>query len=181
MKLRLHLVHFGWKDDGAKWCLNDLSKDDHDRIMKSITKIEQVENMYACYDEKNKLKRTPDDFISESNDSEDHSRKESDTSDTRCAIATNVTSKRNTSLFDTSVHEAAGMDKRLKGVASSDDKENSLRENMFESDNKEICYNDGIDEDMTLANRHCKLMEDMDNLQYSLEDFNKKMFFFMKK
>ena len=52
---------------------------------------------------------------------------------------------------------------------------------MFESDNEEICYNDGINKDMTLANRHCKLMEDMDNLQYSLEDFNKKMIFFMKK
>ena len=193
MKLRLRLVHFGWKDEGVKWCLNDLSKDDRDRILRSTTKMEQVENMYACYDEKNKLKRPPNDLISDSNGSVDHSSKESNKSETSCAISTkcgemNVALKRNTSSFDTSVHKAAQIDKRLKGVTSSDDKENELQENMFESnnddlcnDNGNLCNNNGTEEDMPLANQHWKYMEDMENLQYSLDDFDKKMMFFMKK
>ena len=93
----------------------------------------------------------------------------------------NVPLKRNTSSFDTSVHKAAQIDKRLKGVTSSDDKENELQENMFESDNDDLCNDNGTEEDMTLANQHWKLMEDMENLQYSLDDFDKKMMFFMKK
>ena len=186
MKLRLHLVHFGWKDEGVKWCLNDLSIDDRDRILRSTTKMEQVENMYACYDEKNKLKRPPDDLISDSNGSVDHSSKESNKSETSCAISTkcgemNVALKRNTSSFDASVHKAAQIDKRLKGVTSSDDKENELQENRFESDNNDLCNDNGTEEDMTLANQHWKLMEDMENLQYSLDDFDKKMMFFMNK
>ena len=187
MKLRLRLVHFGWKDEGVKWCLNDLSKDGRDRVMKSKAMTEHVENMYACFDENNKLKRPPDDLISDSNGSGDDSSKEPNKPETSCAISSqcgeiNVAEKRKElSSCDTSVHKAAPKDKRLKGDTSGDNKENELQEHMFECDNDHFCGDNGTEEDMSLANRHYKLMEDMENLQYSLDEFDKKMKFVLKK
>ena len=179
--LRFHSVHFGWKTESEKWSLMDLTRYDREKSMRNPLKTYNVEKVFALVNDDKKEQA----IDKESNDN-DRKRKYSEQTDSDDNGSPMGKKKHipanNIVLGTTSSIGRANRAEEVKQCYTFDATDNGGGVPKAASlETEESSDSDYSGEELSLAHREWKLMEDLEELRSSLDRFSEKIDYYLKR
>ena len=179
--LRFHSVHFGWKTESENWSLMDLTPDDRDTSMSHPLQTYNAKKVFALVNDDKKNQ-------SIDKESNDHDRKRKDSEQTDSDDNGSPMGKKkhipaNNIVLGTtsSIGRANRVDevKQCYTFDATDDGGGVPKAASLETE--ESTDSDYSGEELSLAQREWKLMEDLEELRSSLDRFSENIDYYLKR